>query len=94
MPHLLLFEIWEDSEAHSFELSRVTERGDELRRKTAPGSVLRHRFHAASDWEAYQMNNDWHGWGRWIPEPEWTQQHFTAEDVAVQERYLAVRNSG
>ena len=84
MPHL--FEIWENPEAHSFEMSLVTERGDELRGKIAPKSVLRHTFRAKSNFEAYQMNYDWHGWERWRPEPEWTEQPFTAEEVAVQER--------
>ena len=93
MPHML-FEIWEDPENHSFEMSPVTERGDELRRHTASKSVLRHSFRAQSNFEAYQNNNDWHGWGRWVPEPDWTEQHFTDEDVAAQGRYLAARSDG
>jgi hypothetical protein len=39
------------------------------------------------------MNYDWHGWGQWRPEPDWTEQHFTAEAVAVQDRYLLVRQA-
>jgi hypothetical protein len=94
MPHLLLFEIWENPEDGSFEMSPATERGDELRRQIAPKSVLRHSFRAESDFEGYQLNYDWHGWGRWNPEPDWTEQKFTAAEVASQERYLAVRNVG
>ncbi len=92
MPHLLLFEIWEDPENHAFEMSPVTDRGDEVRRQIEPKAVLRHSFRAKSDFEACQMNYDWHGWGQWKPEPDWTEQLFTAEEVAFQERYLAIRN--
>ncbi len=88
---LLLFEIWEDPENHSFAMSAVTERGDELRRQVEPNSVLRHSFRARSDFEAYQMNYDWHGWGRWKPQPDWTAKYFAADEVAAQELYLAVR---
>jgi hypothetical protein len=90
MPNLL-FEIWEDPDSHSFEMSQVTERGDELRTQVAPRSILRHSFHAGSDFEAHQLNYDWHGWGRWRPQPDWQEQSFTAEDAAVQVRYLALR---
>jgi len=91
MPHLL-FEIWEDPEHHSFEMSMVTEHGDQLRKQIAPASVLRHSFQAQSAFEAYQTKNDWHGFGQWKAEPDWADQYFTEEDVAAQDRYLAVRN--
>lgn len=92
MSHSLLFEIWENADDASFEISHVTEHADKLRRQVAPRSVLRHSFRAESDFEAYQLNYDWHGWGRWKPEPDWTEQRFTAAEVASQEGYLAVRN--
>jgi len=93
MPYLL-FEIWEDPEHNSFEMSPVTERSDELRRQIAPRSVLRHSFRAKSDHQAFQMNHDWHGWGLWRPEPDWMEQEFTADEVAAQPRYLLTRSSG
>jgi hypothetical protein len=93
MPRLL-FEIWEDPESHAFEMSPVTERGDELRRQIGPRSVLRHSFHAKSDFEAYQTNHNWHGWGQWKPEPDWTERQFTSDEVEEQERYLTIRQDG
>lgn len=91
MPHLL-FEIWENPESHSFEMSLVTELGDELRKQIEPCSVLRHSFRAKSDFDAHQMNHDWHGWGEWKPEPDWAERQFTADEVAAQERYLTIRS--
>lgn len=91
MGNALLFEIWENPEGGSFAMAQVTERGDQLRLTIAPHSVLRHSFRAKSDFQAYQMNYDWHGWGTWRPESDWAEQFFTAEDVAVQDRYLATR---
>lgn len=93
MVYTLLFEIWEDPDRHSFEWSAVSEQGDELRKKVFPNSVLRHTFRAKSDVEAGQMNYDWHGWGAYDPGP-FPERFVTSEDVAVQERYLAVRNLG
>ncbi len=93
MPRLL-FEIWEDPENGSFQMAPVTKRADDLRRQVAPRSVLRHGFHAETDFEAYQMNYDWHGWGTWMTEPNWTAQKFSEEDVQAQELYLAVRQGG
>ena len=84
MPRLL-FEIWENPENRSFHMAPVTKRADELRRQTEPRSVVRHSFHAESDFEAYQMNYDWHGWGTWRSESNWTAQQFTADEVAAQE---------
>ncbi len=90
----LLFEIWEDPKDHSFQMSPVTERGDDLRKQIAPRSVLRHSFRAKSDFEAYQMHYDWQGWGRWRPEPGWAERRFSGEEAAAQKSYLATRNSG
>lgn len=90
MPYLL-FEIWEDREHNHFQMAPVTDR-NKLRKQISPQSVLRHSFRAKSDFEAFQMNHDWHGWGRWKPEPNWTEQHFTADEVSVQQRYLATRD--
>ena len=92
MPHRLLFEIWEDSERHLFEMSPVTKEFDEQRKTISPNAVLRHSFRAKSNFEAYQANYDWHGWGRWRPEPNWKEQSFGAEEVATQDRYLAIRD--
>jgi hypothetical protein len=88
----LLFEIWEDRENHSFEMSRVTERSDELRRSIAPNSVRVHSFFAGSDFKAFQLSYDWHGWGTWKPEPDWPERHFTDEEALEQQRYLDVRS--
>jgi hypothetical protein len=91
MGHALLFEIWENPEDNSFEMSPVTEEGDQLRLQIASESVLRHSFWAKSDFDAYQTNYDWHGWGTWRPEPNWTEQLFTGEQAAIQRLYLATR---
>ena len=91
MAHTLLFEIWEDLESRSFEMSPVTETADQMRRAITPASVLRHSFRARSDFQAHQMNYDWHGWGSWTPEPDWTEHAFTAEEATAQAQYLAVR---
>jgi hypothetical protein len=91
MAHTLLFEIWEELASNSFEMSPVTEAGDQMRSKIAPTSVLRHSFRAKSDFEAHQMNHDWQGWASWKPEPGWIEHLFTAEEAAVQEQYLAAR---
>lgn len=89
----VLFEIWENPEDHSFEMSMVTERGDQLRSQIAPRSVLRHSFRAKSDFEAYQMTYDWHGRGEWKDETNGAVRIFTAEEVVVQEQYIAIRSS-
>ena len=93
MVDTLLFEIWEDPDSQSFEWSAVSEHGDELRKKIFPKAVLRHTFRAKSFVEAGRMNNEWHGWENYEPGP-WPERFVTSEEVAVQERYLAVRNLG
>lgn len=90
----LLFEIWEDLESHSYEMSPVTEGGDALRRQMTPNAILRHAFHATSDFEAFQMNHDWHGYGKWKPEQDWVERKFTIEEVEAQNSYLAIRKGG
>lgn len=94
MPYTLLIEIWEDPDSNSFEWGAVSEHSDELRSKVSPNSVLRHSYRAKSDLEARQMYNDWHGWDAYVPDPDFPEVFVTAEDVAVQDRYLAIRNAG
>jgi hypothetical protein len=86
-----MFEIWEDPEHNSFEMSPVSERGDKLRCQVSPTATRAHSFFASSNFEAYQMNHDWHGWGIWKPEPGWLEQHFTEEQALEQQSYLARR---
>jgi hypothetical protein len=90
----LLFEVWQNAEDNSVEMSSVAPRSDDLRRKIAPNSVLRHSFRASSDFKAYQLYYDWNGWGTWKPEPDWSEHTFTEEEAREQERYLRTRNGG
>ena len=71
MMALLLFEIWDDPEHSAVGFSAVSEQGDKLRKLVEPNAVRVHSFFASSDFEAFQMNYDWHGWGVWKPEPNW-----------------------
>ena len=88
----LVFEIWENPDDCSFEMSRVSSRLDELRRQIAPNSLKRHTFTAGSDFEAAQTNYDWHGWGLWKAPGNMTEQFFSEAENDEQRRYLAIRN--
>ena len=87
---LLLFEIWRNSDG-SFSFSPASRDSDEFRSRVEPNAVLVGSFHAASDFEAFQKNNDWHGWGLWKPEAGWSERCFSDTDAAAQEAYLRVR---
>lgn len=88
----LIFEIWQDVDDHSFALSGVTERGDQLRKFVSPNARLVHTFVARSDFDASQQNYDWHGWGKWKPEADWVERFYTDEEADEQRRYLIVRD--
>ena len=85
----LHFEIWEDSAG--IQMGRITREGDALRAAISPGAVLVHSFTAVSNFDAFQKNHDFHGWGRWRPEPQWTEAFFTEDELAVQAAYLRER---
>jgi hypothetical protein len=87
----LLFEIWQNSEDNSFEMSAVSERGDELRRQIAPRSTRVHSFLAESDFEAFQKNCDWHDWAMWQPPPDLHEWRFSQAEASEQQIYLATR---
>jgi len=74
-------------------MSSVSERGDELRRTITPNAILRHQYYASSTFEAFQMNNDWQGWGTWNPADSVPNQQFTEADVLEQQRYLIKRQT-
>jgi hypothetical protein len=90
----LRFEIWLDPATHSHELSAVTAHGDNLRRLISPGAVLLHTFDAASDFQAFQQNHDWHGYGAWNPPADQRERYFTEAEVVAQQAYLASRPPG
>ena len=88
----LLFEVWENPEDNGIEMSQVTRRNDDFRKTFEPKAVLRHRFRANSDFEAFQHHYALMGWGTWRPEPGWSERNFTEEEAREQELYLHVRN--
>jgi hypothetical protein len=88
----LLFEIWRDDAAGEQEMGPVTEQGDKLRRATNANAAKAHSFKAGSDFQAFQMNYGWNGWGRWKPEPEWEEHFYTEAEAEEQRRYLDRRN--
>lgn len=88
----LVFEIWRDDVAGEQSMSKVSEEADTLRFATMPKATLAHTFKAKSDFDAFQRNYDWNGWGVWRPEPGWTEQPFTEGEAAEQARYLSIRD--
>jgi len=88
---LLLFEIWEDPEDKSFEMTAVSARGDVLRAQLSPSARLRHSFKAESDFDALQKRWAWHGCGRWTPPAGCHERFYSEKDAADQARYLAAR---
>jgi hypothetical protein len=90
----LLFEVWENCEGDGIEteMSPVSRRNDDLRKKITPKAILRHAFRATSDFEASQFYYDWMGFGTWRPEPDWPERRFADEEAREQELYLLVRN--
>jgi hypothetical protein len=91
MPTALLFEIWNDPKFHSDGMSMVTRDGDSLRASMSPDAVLIHSFTAISNFDAFQKSHDFHGWGRWQPEPDWQERYFTEDERLVQAAYLKER---
>lgn len=88
----LVFEIWRDDAAGEQSMSQVSEQADRVRLATMPNATLVYSFTARSDFDAFQRNYDWNGWGAWKPEPYWTEQPFTDAEAADQARYLASRD--
>ena len=87
----LLFEIWEEPQFNCVGVTMVTRDGDALRASMSPDAVFIHSFTAVSDFDACQKNHDFHGWGRWRPEPDWQERFFTEDERAVQVAYLKDR---
>jgi len=88
----LVFEIWRDDAEGEQWMAQVNLQGDKVRMATMPNATLVHAFSATSDFDAFQKNYDWNGWGTWRPEPHWTEQPFTDEEAMIQQAYLAERN--
>ena len=88
----LLFEIWRDDAEGEQSMSQVSEEADNFRLTMMPNAVLVHTFSARSDFDAFQKNYDWNGWGAWRPEPHWIEQPFTTEEEVAQQVYLDRRN--
>lgn len=88
---LLLFEIWEHPGDQAIGMSQVSRAADESRQRAEPDSILRHSFYAESDFEAFKAFNDWCGYGRWMPEPDWTERRFSDAEAAEQLTYLDSR---
>ena len=90
----LIFEIWTDDDDGSCEMAPVSAQGDKLRHSVSSNARCVHSFTAKSDFEAYQANYDWHGWGQWKAPEGLAERHFTEEDVVKQRRYIAARPVG
>ena len=88
----LTFEIWHSQADDEQWMAEVSEHNDKVRAATMPGGVMACSFNAASDFEAFQKNHNWNGWGQWKPESDWTERYFTDAEAESQRRYLAVRN--
>lgn len=90
--HLLRFEIWRDPASHSHQMIKVTPDGDTLRRAVSPDAVLVHAFDAVSDFDAFQKNHDWHGYGIWNAPTGLNERPFTKAEAIIQREYLAIRD--
>ncbi|MBU0824368.1 MAG: hypothetical protein KKA44_06830 [Alphaproteobacteria bacterium] len=90
----LIFEIWTDDDDGSCEMAPVSAQGDKLRHSVSPNARRVHSFTAKSDFEAYQANYDWHGWGQWKAPEGSAERHFTEADAVEQRCYIAVRPVG
>jgi hypothetical protein len=87
----VLFEIWQGEDQS--ELSQVSQRGDELRPVLMPSAVMVHSFYAESDFQAFQIANEWLGLGEWVPPTE-TEEYFFSENEAEEQRlYLSKRSA-
>ena len=88
----LLYELWNDPDFSSQEMSPVTEIGDKQRRVISPNAIRVHSFYASSYWDAYRKMYAWNGYGEWPPPPGEEDYFFTDEEAEEQRRYLEVRD--
>lgn len=63
----LLYELWDDRDSGSQEMSPVTEKADKLRRLLSPNAVRVHSFYARSFWDASRKRYAWNGCGKCRP---------------------------
>jgi hypothetical protein len=63
-----------------------------VRLAALPDATLVHTFSAVSDFDAFQKNYDWNGWGIWRPERHWIEQPFTDDEAAAQALFISKRN--
>ena len=89
----LTFEIWHDPDDDSFGAWSVSEHADNLRKVVSPNAQRMHTFTAESDFDAFQQNYDWHGWGKWKPPEGRMERFFIDTEVEEQRRYLASRGA-
>jgi len=75
-------------------MTQVCLRSDVLRSKVSPNAVLAHSYIAYSDYQAFQHNNDWHGFGQWSPPVDLGEHFFTEEEQRQQQDYLRHRKVG
>ncbi len=73
-------------------MSQVRPENDDLRSKIAPVAIRVHSFRASTDFEAFRMNSEWHGFAPWMPEPDWKERPFTDEEQREQDAYLRERS--
>ena len=90
----LVFEIWSNTDDGSFEMGAVSGQADQLRKSIGPNSNRVYSFFAASDFEAQQLNYDYHGWGKWQAPPGLLEHFFTESEAEEQRVYLKVRSGG
>ena len=88
----LMFEIWREPDG-SHTMSQVRPENDSLRSKIAPDAIRVHSFRVSTDFEAFRVNNEWHGFEAWMPEPDWKERPFTDEEQRKQDMYLLERSA-
>ncbi|HEY3797182.1 MAG TPA: hypothetical protein VGL58_02430 [Caulobacteraceae bacterium] len=88
MPELT-FEIWADETGHSMWL--VHPQNDKARPSVEPRAVLMHSFTATSSFEAFRLNNAWHGYAPWEPSEGVHDHLFTEEEAEEQRDYMSRR---
>ena len=91
---LLTFEIWRSEADDEQWMAEVSEQNDKVRATTMPQGGVVYSFAAKSDFEAFQKNYDWNGWGLWKPEADWTERFFTDEQAESQRCYMDGRRVG
>lgn len=88
----LVYEILQDGDNDSVEVSAISERNDQLRRSLNPNAILLHTLRARSDFDVMQQMHDFLDFEPWAPRKGRTEQFFTDAEAEEQRRYIAFRD--